>query len=78
MSDVPGDMDLLRPWLDIVRRLRQVAVPNGPAVITMTIVVGEGGAPLPLWMTPQVRCLEPRRKAEDTLNELLSGLTSDS
>jgi hypothetical protein len=63
--------DIQRSWLNVVRRLQSVADNRGYAVLTLRVLVGPGGTPVP-WAEPQVTRLEPANSPEicERLREL--------
>jgi hypothetical protein len=63
--------DIQRSWLNIARRLQSVATNRGYAVLTLRVLVGPGGSPVP-WAEPQVTRLEPASSPEiaERLREL--------
>jgi hypothetical protein len=72
---VPGDLELLRPWLDIIRRARQVGADKGPGIITFKVAIDEFGNPLNIRTTPAVVTLEPRARSAEALAKLLESLS---
>lgn len=75
-NGIPGDLDLLRSWFNVIRRARQVAQQaNGVSLVTITLVCNEFGDPIEPWLSPIARRLEPTAKAETTFSQLVSYLT---
>ncbi len=70
----PGDIALIEPWFNFVRRLRMAAPQNGIAVLSFSVVVDSHGNPLKPYPSPRVVQLEPRACAEDALADLLEKL----
>lgn len=69
---LPGDIDLIRQWLPIARRLRQIAdSAHSPAVVRLSVVVDETGTPR-LYSVHSTR-LEPRANF-DSVVDWLAGL----
>jgi hypothetical protein len=66
--------DIQRSWLNIARRLQSVADNRGYAVLTLRVLVGPGGTPVP-WSEPQVTRLEPANSPE--ISERLRELAKD-
>ena len=66
--------DIQRSWLNIVRRLQSVADNRGYAVLTLRVLVGPGGVPVP-WAEPQVTRLEPASSPE--ISQRLRELAKD-
>lgn len=66
-----GDLESLRNWIPIARRLRQVSsTSHGPGILRLTILFDELGEPK-IYTLKQVR-IEPRSRIDDVL-EWLSG-----
>lgn len=69
-NGVPPDLELLRPWLPLMRRLRKEAKDGGHcAVISLRVVVDQDGMPRH-WTVPQRLSLEPRAASEDLVKLL--------
>jgi hypothetical protein len=67
---VPPDLELLRPWLALVRRLRKEAKDGGHcAVISLRVIVDQDGTPRH-WTVPQRLSLEPRASSEELVKLL--------
>jgi hypothetical protein len=45
-KDIPGDIDLLRPWFNIIRDARSAGISNGLSLLPITVVVDEHGMPI--------------------------------
>jgi hypothetical protein len=69
---IPGDYLLLRPWFNLVRSLRSVACTGSHAVITVHVVVDEGGKPVHN-TKPEATRIEPKANGE-ALEKLLRAL----
>ncbi len=60
-------------WLNLVRRLEQLAMSQqGHAILHITVVVNNHGVPL-VWTTPQMTLIEPKDASQSFL-DILSGL----
>ncbi len=59
-NNVPGDIDLLRPWFNMVRRFRKASIEMGGrnSIMTVQIILNEKGE-LVNWSVPGVARLEP-------------------
>jgi hypothetical protein len=69
-NGVPEDLDLLRPWLPLIRRLRKEAKDGGHcAVLSLRVIVDQDGTPRH-WTMPQRLSLEPRASSEDLVKLL--------
>jgi len=72
----PGDYEIMQPWLNVVRRARQLAAAGGgPALVTITVVTDEYGNPVPPWAVPVVRKLEPSTTAVEAFKDLMQLLS---
>lgn len=72
-ADSPGDLEILRPWFNFVRRLRLAAKDGGTmGVLSIRLVVDENGMPLH-WTEPVRTAIEPRAGNEQ-LARLLDSL----
>jgi len=72
----PRDLHVLRPWFNVIRRLRAAALDGGSySAIKIVIVAGSDGKPIN-WTAPQVTVIEPRADAQ-TLDSLLSVLSGE-
>jgi hypothetical protein len=45
-KDVPGDLDLLRPWFNVVRDARSAGISNGLSILPIVVLVDEHGMPV--------------------------------
>ena len=73
---LPGDYEIMQPWLNVVRRARQLAAAGGgPALVTITVVTDEYGNPVPPWAVPVVRKLEPSTTAVEAFKDLMQLLS---
>jgi hypothetical protein len=70
--DVPGDIKLLRPWLPLVRRMRERGLSRGLSVLSVTVVTNAQGCPI-AWLEPEVSRIEPRGNRTE-LTRLLESL----
>ena len=73
-STEPRDLHALRPWFNVIRRLRAAAMDGGSySAIKIVIVVSSDGLPVN-WTAPKVTTIEPRAdtQALDTLLCVLS------
>ena len=69
-SDLPGDVDLLRPWFPLIRRVRKAAKNGGSyAVLSMRVIVDGDGIPRH-WTEPSRLVVEPRATGEDLVKLL--------
>lgn len=69
MSDSAQELPngVQREWFDIARRLQLAArQANGPAILTITILVGERYLPA-AWSEPEVVKLEPKLRVNDAI-----------
>ncbi len=64
---VPGDLERLRPWLNVIRRLVSVSHTGAFGILSIQILVNEKGQPV-RWSCPEVALLEPRYEASDTFS----------
>lgn len=71
---VPRDLHVLRPWFNIIRRLRSVVPVGGTYSIAKITVLMCDGEPIK-WTAPQVTALEPRVERGDF--EQLLGVLAD-
>jgi hypothetical protein len=82
MSDKPNSTDKggtlafiqdLKPgWLNIARRMQQVArTQQGLAIIRVTVIVDESGAPIQ-WLAPEMSLFEPKSSKTQFLDWLKS------
>lgn len=72
---LPGDLELLRPWFPIIRRLRQIGgEAGGMAAVTIRVVVDQGGDPVPPWVSMGSVRLEPKMDADQAIAHLLECL----
>lgn len=71
---VPGDLEILLPWLNIVRRAKQVGSEKGPGIVKFLVVVDEFGNPLDIRTTPVVITLEPKVTSTEALVRFLEAL----
>ncbi len=64
-NNVPGDIDLLRPWFNMVRRFRKASIEMAGrnSIMTVQIVLNERGEPVQ-WSVPGVARLEPGANTE--------------
>lgn len=72
---VPGDLDLLRAWFPVIRRLRRLARDSGTyAVLSIRVIVDGNGIPKH-WTVPERLGIEPRDDGDDLgkLLEILGG-----
>ncbi len=70
--------DIRRPWLDVVRRLQQVARQGNReqlAVVSIRVLVDTQGLPV-FWTEPKRTVLEPKRLAQHALDVLASEETA--
>jgi hypothetical protein len=70
-----AEIDLLRPWFPLIKRLRQQAktkTGNAHAILTVKVLVNEHGEPIQ-WTTPERVQLEPRAGG-DSLEALMKHL----
>ena len=73
-STEPRDLHTLRPWFNVIRRLRAAALASGPYSAIRIVVVASGdGQPLN-WTSPKVTAIEPKADTQ-TLDTLLNVLT---
>ncbi len=72
LLDVPGDITVLRPWLPLVRRMRERGISRGLSVVTVTVVCNHRGHPV-CWLEPEAVRIEPHG-ARGELTRLLEGL----
>ncbi len=70
----PGDLDLLQPWFNAIRKWRSLAPQSGISVLSISLVIDARGNPLKPYPAPKVTQLEPRACAEDALADLLERL----
>ena len=70
-NDIPGDLELLRPWFNLIRRVRQLALKTGCALTTITVVTDDCGNPVEPWILPELRKLEPSTTAEQAFEKLV-------
>jgi hypothetical protein len=73
---VPGDLEKLVPWFNVIRRARQVSGDGAPGIVTMRVVVDGSGNPIEPWSCPDFVRLEPKRSVVDgmaTILEMLAG-----
>jgi hypothetical protein len=74
-NGIPGDLDILLPWLNVIRRMRQKAMSaGGPAIVKMVVIVDEDGQPIEPWAEPRVVKLEPRVTAAEGITRLVEML----
>ncbi len=73
-NNIPGDIDLLRPWFSFIRRMRQEMPSTGVGVATIRVVMDERGTPV-FWSEPEFTRLEPRSSAGASLKDILELLT---
>jgi hypothetical protein len=72
-SAEPRDLHALRPWFNVIRRLRAAALDGGSySAIRIVVIAGCDGKPVN-WTTPKVTRIEPRADAQ-TLDLLLNVL----
>ena len=70
--NVPGDLELLKPWFDVVRHVRSKSCSGGYSVVTLRVVVDANGMP-EFWVEPIVNKVSPLAK-KDRVAAILSGL----
>ncbi len=59
-------------WLNLVRRLEQLAMSqNGHAIVRIAVVVDSSGKPL-VWLTPKMDLIEPKDASQDFLDILVN------
>jgi len=72
-ATAPRDLHVLRPWFNVIRRLRAAALGGGSySAIRIVVIAGRDGSPLN-WTAPRVTAIEPRADAQ-ALDALLSVL----
>ena len=60
-----------RDWLNLARRLQSIAKKQeGLAIVKFWVVLKADGTPL-LWTSPEVTCLEPKRRVDEAELKLL-------
>ena len=60
----PRDLHALKPWLNVVRRLRSMALDSGTySVVSIAVLVDDTGKPI-VWTEPKARRLEPRANGQ--------------
>ena len=72
---VPGDLELLRPWFDLVRHTRSKSCSGGLSIVNMALIVDQHGMPL-FWTEPTVKKISPLARDEAT-RAILAGLAGD-
>lgn len=78
-SEPPGDLELLRDWLPLARRLRKAAKDGGHcAVLSCRVIVDADGTPRH-WTEPERVAFEPRAGSDELskLIDLLAGSKED-
>ena len=73
---VPGDLELLRPWFDLVRHTRSKSCSGGLSIVNMALIVDEHGMPL-FWTEPTVKKISPLARDEAT-RAILAGLAGSN
>lgn len=69
-STEPRDLHALRPWFNVIRRLRAAALNGGSySAIKIVVIAGSDGVPVN-WTSPKVTAIEPRADVQ-TLDLLL-------
>lgn len=72
-QDLPNGVQ--REWFDIARRLQLAArQANGPAIVTIQILIGERYLPA-AWSEPEVVKLEPKLRVNDAIMGIAKRLT---
>ena len=72
-QNVPRDIGVLAPWLNIARRLRLAAGCGSHAVLRVTVLVDATGQPM-IWSEPEVVRLEPHANGQ-ALDALVSAFS---
>lgn len=62
-KDVPGDIDLLRPWLNVVRDARSAGISNGLSILPIIVLVDDHGMPIQ-WCKVEPTRLSPLSQRE--------------
>lgn len=45
-SNVPGDLDLLTPWFDVIRALRAAGMSGGYSIVRLSVLTDDKGRPV--------------------------------
>lgn len=61
--------DIKHGWQNVARRGQSVSKSEGLSIVTLTVLVDKNGEAL-LWLEPDVKRIEPKRSARDTLAEI--------
>lgn len=70
----PSWLDTVPDWLNVIRRLQaESGKQSGYALINITVMVDQAGNPV-FWTEPQMTRLEPKSRAGEILQRLISGL----
>ena len=72
-EQLPRDINVLIPWLNVARRLRSAAIDRGTySIVNFSVLVDETGNPV-VWSAPRSMAIEPRSNCQ-TLDALFCGL----
>ena len=62
-SDVPGDIELLRPWFNVIRDARSAGQSSGLSIVTLCVVTDDCGMPVQ-WCKAESVKLSPLSQRE--------------
>lgn len=71
---IPGDLEILLPWLNIVRRAKQMGAAKGPGLVKFAVLIDESGNPLDIFTMPAVITFEPKARSVDALIDLIGSM----
>lgn len=73
-QDIPGDINLLRPWFNVIRDARAAGLSNGLSILPITVLVNENGMPVQ-WCKVEPILLSPlsQREQFELLLKTLAG-----
>ena len=67
MNNLPTDIQ--HKWYSVTRRMQSVSRTNGLAIISISVLVDQEGAPL-AWTEPKCTKIEPKRSANELIEML--------
>ena len=73
-STEPRDLHVLRPWFNVIRRLRAAALGGGSYSVIRIVVIATGDGEPVNWTAPKATAIEPRADAQalDLLLDVLA------
>ena len=72
--DIPGDLDLMRPWFNVIRDARSAGISNGLSILPIIVLVDEHGMPVQ-WCKVEPTRLSPlsQREQFEAIMKTMSG-----